>query len=145
MFRMAREDGRKRPYHARPILALYILGQRAGTFPVAPPWVCGPGAPWPSGARHTWVAPLELGIGPEVLTLEEAQFVAQLEVRGAQPRITLEPDDLHSGLAELGRQHRAGRPTPTMTPSVSSVAMAHVLPSALLLLPPALARQLTLH
>ena len=70
---------------------------------------------------------LAFGIGPQVLALEEAQFVLRPEVGGRKPRAALEPDDLHARLGELGRQHAPAAPTPTMTTSVFSVAMALVL------------------
>ena len=48
-----------------------------------------------------------LDVGAQVLALEVAQLV-ELEVRGLEARAALEPDHLHAGLAELGRQHAAG-------------------------------------
>ena len=43
------------------------------------------------------------------LSLKIAQLV-ELEVCGLQTRATFEPDDPHTGLAELGREDRAGCP-----------------------------------
>src|SRR5215471_20860558 len=51
---------------------------------------------------------LTLGIRAQVLALEVAQLVLRREVLGAQARAALEPDHLHAGLAELGRENATG-------------------------------------
>src|SRR4029077_17751706 len=56
----------------------------------------------PPGDRHA------LGVGPQILALEIAQFVVRLEVGGFQPRAALEPDHFHAGFAELGRENATG-------------------------------------
>ena len=52
---------------------------------------------------------LALYFWPRFLSLKIAQLV-ELEVCGLQTRATFEPDDPHTGLAELGREDRAGCP-----------------------------------
>src|SRR5262249_55158590 len=64
-----------------------------------------------SGPRARIGAPgdrLTLGIRAQVLALEVAQLVLRREVLGAQARAALEPDHLHAGLTELGRENAAG-------------------------------------
>ena len=52
---------------------------------------------------------LALRVRAQILPLEVAQLVVRLEVLGLEPRAALEPDDLHAGLAKLGREDAAGR------------------------------------
>ena len=45
----------------------------------------------------------------QILALEVAQLVMRVEVLGLEPRAALEPDHLHAGFAELGRENAARR------------------------------------
>src|SRR5262249_39622128 len=51
---------------------------------------------------------LALDVRPQLLALEVAQLVVRVEVVGGQAGPALEPDHLHPGLAQLGRQNTAG-------------------------------------
>jgi hypothetical protein len=55
---------------------------------------------------------LAFRVRAQVLPLEIAQFVLRGEIRGGVPRAALETDDLHAGLAELGREYSAGPSDP---------------------------------
>ena len=70
---------------------------------------------------------LALDVRAQVLPLEVAQFVMRVEVCGRQTRAALQPNDFHARFAELGRENPPAAPTPMMTTSVFSVAMAHPL------------------
>jgi hypothetical protein len=51
---------------------------------------------------------LALRIGAQILALEVAQFILPGEVRGSVPRATLETDDFHARLSELGSKNSTG-------------------------------------
>src|ERR1700677_3188657 len=65
----------------------------------------------PGGARIRVRAPchrLAFGVGSQILTLKVAQFVER-KIRGLEARATLQADNLHAGLAELGPDNAADR------------------------------------
>jgi hypothetical protein len=52
---------------------------------------------------------LAFRIGPQIKSLEVAQFIVRVEVLGLEARPALEANDFHSRLAELGREDSARR------------------------------------
>src|SRR5262249_57947541 len=50
-----------------------------------------------------------LDVRAQILALKVAQLVLRAEIRGLEAWAALEPNDLHAGFAELGREDAAGR------------------------------------
>src|SRR5262249_26297612 len=52
---------------------------------------------------------LALDVRAQILALKVPQLVLRAEIRGLEAWAALEPNDLHAGFAELGREDAAGR------------------------------------
>src|SRR5207253_10406625 len=58
------------------------------------------------GAPSHW---LPLDVRAQILALGIAQLILRREVPGREARAAFEPDDLYSGLAQLGRENASSR------------------------------------